>query len=73
MEDVTLERPCLLIFFYKSINPVAPLGELLGNQIRLKPIGKLTMVQGVAHSLMENDTYKGWSIPAGSIVVTNQW
>jgi len=36
---------------------------------RINPAAPL----GVAHSLMENDTYKGWSIPAGSIVVANQW
>lgn len=33
----------------------------------------LILFIGLAHRLMEEDTYKGYRIPNGSIVIANSW
>jgi hypothetical protein len=54
--------------------PVLPLGmqfSVIKFVITLTSLGALAV--GVPHFLATEDTYKGYRIPAGSIVMANSW
>ena len=54
-------------------HPVAPLGE--SNIVNLQSHMELipACASGIPHRVTKGDTYKGYFIPAGSIVIGNGW
>ena len=52
-------------------HPVGPLGVFLsvGDNVS----GDRIIFTGVPHRVIESDTYKGYHIPEGSIIIPNAW
>ena len=58
--------------------PIAPLGELLTFPSQFATRNWHTtpsppLLAGIPHRVMEEDIYKGYRIPAGSLVIANIW
>lgn len=49
---------------------VTPIGDF---SIMPPPIPPLTLGTAIPHQLMTDDTYNGYHIPAGSIIIPNAW
>lgn len=65
-----LTRCLCTIQYHFSIHPPAPFGEYpIYNSRKLSSSFDI----GIPHRSVEEDVYEGWTIPAGSLIMTNLW
>lgn len=70
VSTVIAKTGILTLMYSFSWNPPAPLGRTLRDMPR--DMSNM-MFEGIPHSVTEEDAYRGYAIPADTIVIPNIW